>query len=790
MIYLFDGAMGTMLQQQDIPPGVCPESINLTHPRAIEQIHRQYVTSGADIIETNTFGANRIKLANYGLHNDVERINHAAVQAARAACGPGTKIAGSVGPTGKLIAPLGDLAFAEACDVFSQQIKALDRAGVDYIIIETIIDLQEMRAALLAAKQQSNRPVICQLSFGADGRTATGTDATTAAVVLEAMGADIIGANCSVGPENMVPIIAEFAKSCRIPISAQPNAGMPRIYNGCTVYDLGPEQMAAWVPKLVEAGATYIGGCCGTTPQHITAMAQAKTKAVEADRQLQWLPNTAVLASRSKVVAIGAGYLPTIIGERINPTGKKILAEDIRSERFIEVKKQALAQVKAGAAVLDVNVGVPSIDQSRIMKLAVEQLAMIVDVPLAIDTTSPEALEAGLQAFPGRALVNSVTGETERIAKFLPIAKKYGAALICLPISDQGIAHTAEERVRVIRQIISAAVDYGFRPDDLLLDALVLTVAAEKDAGREVLRTLRHYRRQFGNPTVMGLSNISYGLPERNVINAAFLSMALTSGLDAPIINPGEPLMAGMLAAANVISGHDERGAVFSKKYAGLRQAEQTVSSGNDTIGEIKQAVIDGEKERITALVQAALDQAIMPQTIINDALTSAMNEIGELFGQGKCFLPQVMLSAETMRAAFDILKIRLPQEATQQKTVVLATVKGDIHDLGKNIVAVLLANNGFNVVDIGKDVPAEDIVAAAAKHQADIIGLCALMTTTMPQIDHSIKLLKQAGNTAQVIVGGAVMTEEYARQAGADGYASDGIAAVLLAKKMTGDGI
>lgn len=790
MFYLFDGAMGTMLQQQDIPAGVCPESVNVTQPKVIEHIHRQYVLSGADIIETNTFGANRIKLANYGLHNEVEKINHAAVQAARAACGPGTKIAGSVGPTGKLIAPLGDLTFLEAYDVFSQQINALVRAGVDYIIIETIIDLQEMRAALLAAKQESDKPVICQLSFGVDGRTATGTDAITAAVVLESMGADIIGANCSVGPEFMVPIITAFSQACRVPVSAQPNAGMPRIHNGCTVYDMGPDQMAAWVPKLVEAGATYIGGCCGTTPQHITAMAQAKNKAAKGNRQLQWPANTTVLASRSKIVTIGAGYPPTVIGERINPTGKKILAEDIRSERFVEVKKQALAQVKAGAKVLDVNIGVPGIDQSRIMKSVVEQLAMLVDVPLAIDTTSPEALEAGLQAFPGRALVNSVTAETERIAKFLPIAQKYGAVLICLPVSDQGIAHTAEDRVRIVRQIIDRAVTYGFRPTDFMLDALVLTVAAEKNAGREVLQTLRYYRKEFGYPAVMGLSNISYGLPERNIINAAFLNMALACGLDAPIINPADSLMAGMLAAANVISGHDDRGVIFSRKFIGRQSTEPTVSIGTDSIGEIKQAVIDGEKERIVELVQTALTRAIPPQSIMDNALTAAMNEIGELFGQGKCFLPQVMLSAETMRAAFDVLKTQLPQAVSQQITVILATVKGDIHDLGKNIVSVLLTNNGFNVVDIGKDVPAEDIVAAADEHQADIIGLCALMTTTMPNIDYSVKLLKQAGSKARIIVGGAVMTAEYARQAGADGYAADGMAAVLLAKKMTGDRI
>ncbi|MCX7779385.1 MAG: homocysteine S-methyltransferase family protein [Negativicutes bacterium] len=785
MIYIFDGAMGTMLQEAGLTAGQCPELWNLEQPAKISAVHRAYLEAGAHIIETNTFGANRIKLSHYGLEKQVEAINQAGVKAARAV-GERALIAGSVGPTGKFISPLGDLEFDEVYDIYYEQIAALDKAGVDMLIIETIIDIQEMRAALLAAKAASKRPVVCQLSFSGDGRTLTGTDAVTAATTLEALGADIIGANCSLGPAQLLPVIATLAKSVRIPVSVQPNAGMPQLVNGKTVFPMSPAEMAEWVPRLIAAGAGYLGGCCGTTPAHIRAISQAAAghlPPVPAEP-----PAHAVrLSSRTQTIWLGQGFPTAVIGERINPSGRKALAESIRSHDFSQVKKEALAQVEAGAMILDVNMGVPGIDQAKAMKQAVADLSVLVQVPLSIDTTDAAALEAGLRTYPGRALINSVSAERERLEEFLPLAKKYGAAVLCLPLAGSGVPHTAAERVAVAADIIAAAFAAGLKPGDLLLDPLVLTVAADASAGQETLKTLRLYREMFGYPTVMGLSNISYGLPRRDIMNSAFLGMALAAGLDAPILNPFDQLMQDALAASAALLGHDANGAGYSARYA-ARQPHSPQSSAPlnsaDIIGQIRDIVVKGGKEAVLPLVQAALNSGKDSLTIVENGFTQAMNEVGEAFGAGRCYLPQVMLAAETMRIGFQALRSFLPagQPANAGK-VLLATVKGDIHDLGKNIVAALMENSGFKVIDLGKDVAPEQVVAAAKEHQPDIVGLCSLMTTTLPYIDSTIAALRQAGLRPCVMVGGAVLTPEYARSSGADLYAPDAVAAVRLAK-------
>lgn len=788
MIHIFDGAMGTMLQAGGLKPGACPELMNIEHPDVVKSIHEAYIKAGSTIIETNTFGASTIKLEHYGLADLMTELNTAAVKIAKSAAGERAKVAGSMGPTGRFIQPLGDLDFEAAYQVFYEQSQALAAAGVDYFIIETCIDIQEMRAALLAAKEAAPKiPVICQLSYSEDGRTVTGTDPQSAAVILAAMGADIIGVNCSLGPEQLVPIVKTLAENCQVPISVQPNAGMPYLDNGETKFPMGAVEFGTWGRKLVEAGASFLGGCCGTTPEHITELAKNVKNLAEPVRH-----NTKqqlMLASRSKTVVIDKDLPTRLIGERINPTGRKKLAAEIREGSLLSVKKEAVNQTKAGAHLLDVNMGVGGIDQAAAMKRAISEISQISDAPLAIDTGDAKALEAGLRAYPGRALINSVSAEKDRLRDFLPLAKKYGAAILCLPITEDGVPKTAKDRIAVVHTIIEAAKKHGLADGDFLLDALVMTVSAQANACQEVLATLQGYRQEFGYPSTMGLSNISFGLPNRPLINSTFFAMCLAAGLDAPIMNPYDDAMQNALMASAALLGKDPNGLAFSKNEANLavpKKAAVAKETNLDTMSAIKQAVIDGEKDEIEGLVTKAINEGHGTNEITEKALTSAMNDIGVDFGAGRMFLPQVLLSAETMRTAFNKLKELLPnQQAADKGTVVIATVKGDVHDLGKNITGALLANSGFKLIDLGKDVDSTEIVRAAIENNADIVGLCALMTTTMVQIDKVIADLHEAGCQAKVMVGGAALTQEYADAAGADAYAADGVKAVELAKAM-----
>ena len=788
MIHIFDGAMGTMLQAGGLKPGACPELMNIEHPDVVKSIHEAYIKAGSTIIETNTFGASTIKLEHYGLADRMTELNTAAVKIAKSAADERAKVAGSMGPTGRFIQPLGDLDFEAAYQVFYEQSQALAAAGVDYFIIETCIDIQEMRAALLAAKEAAPKiPVICQLSYSEDGRTVTGTDPQSAAVILAAMGADIIGVNCSLGPEQLVPIVKTLAENCQIPISVQPNAGMPYLDNGETKFPMGAVEFGTWGRKLVEAGASFLGGCCGTTPEHIKELAKNVKNLAEPVRH-----NTKqqlMLASRSKTVVIDKDLPTRLIGERINPTGRKKLAAEIREGSLLSVKKEAVNQTKAGANLLDVNMGVGGIDQAAAMKRAISEISQISDAPLAIDTGDAKALEAGLRAYPGRALINSVSAEKDRLRDFLPLAKKYGAAILCLPITEDGVPKTAKDRIAVVHTIIEAAKKHGLADGDFLLDALVMTVSAQANACQEVLATLQGYRQEFGYPSTMGLSNISFGLPNRPLINSTFFAMCLAAGLDAPIMNPYDDAMQNALMASAALLGKDPNGLAFSKNEANLavpKKAAVAKETNLDTMSAIKQAVIDGEKDEIEGLVTKAINEGHGTNEITEKALTSAMNDIGVDFGAGRMFLPQVLLSAETMRTAFNKLKELLPnQQAADKGTVVIATVKGDVHDLGKNITGALLANSGFKLIDLGKDVDSTEIVRAAIENNADIVGLCALMTTTMVQIDKVIADLHEAGCQAKVMVGGAALTQEYADAAGADAYAADGVKAVELAKAM-----
>lgn len=792
MIEIFDGATGTMLQNAGLKPGECPELVNIERPEMIGAIHKAYVAAGATIVETNTFGASAIKLEHYGLADRVVEINTAAVKTAKAAVGNKAKVAGSIGPTGRFIAPLGDLDFETAYTAFYDQAKALADAGADYLLIETIIDLQEMRAALLAAKEarkNSGRdlPIICQFSYSEDGRTVTGTDPKTAAIVLDSLGADIIGMNCSLGPEQLLPVVATIAQYTNKPISVQPNAGMPRLENGQTIFPMTPVDFAAWAPKLVAAGATYIGGCCGTTPDHIAAIAAAIKDCPTPART----PVTPCLrlASRNQTVEIDKDLPTVLIGERINPTGRKKLAAEIKDGSLISVKKEALDQTRAGARILDVNMGVAGIDQAAAMQRAITEISQITAAPLAIDTSDAATLEAGLRAYPGRALINSVSAEPDRLREFLPLAKKYGAAILCLPLTADGVPKTSAERLAAMETIITAAKAAGLTDGDFLLDGLVMTIAADEQACQETLATLRGYREKFGYPSTMGLSNISFGLPNRPLINSTFFAMCLAAGLDAPIMNPYDEQMQNSLLASAALLGKDPNGRAYSQNDNNLAVPKAAATAKIEDLPPlpaIKQAVINGEKELIVSLVETAIKDGYDANAITNEALTAAMNEIGVDFGAGRVFLPQVLLAAEAMRTAFNKIKELLPAAVTKPLgTVVMATVKGDVHDLGKNIVSALLANSGFAVIDLGKDVETDAIVQAALDNQADIVGLCALMTTTMTELDHVTAELKKAGAKAKTMAGGAAVTEEYAASAGCDAYAPDGVAAVQLAKKL-----
>lgn len=788
-IRLADGAMGTMLQAMGLKPGESPDSWAMSNPEAILAVHRAYVEAGAEMLTTCTFGANRIKLSHYGLEKQVFAINSAAVKIARQAAGEQARVGGNLGPTAKLIRPLGEISFDEVFDVYAEQVCALTEAGVDYFIIQTMIDIQEMRAALLAAKQYGRVPVVCQMTFEASGRTVTGTDPTTAAITLESLGADMIGANCSLGPDQLLPVVEKMVAAVSLPVTLRPNAGMPVLQaDGRTTFPLSPQEFAAWIPRIVAAGVSAIGGCCGTTPAHIAAVRDALQglSVVEVPSPLREAHS---LTSRSATVYFGSGFPIRVIGERINPTGRKAMAAELRDGNLATVKHDALAQQQAGAAILDVNAGVAGIDQPALMMRLVEELSQLVTLPLSIDTTDPDTLEAGLRIYPGRALVNSVSAEPERLEKFLPIAKKYGAAILCLPLAAGGLPETALDRVSTVRQIIDAATAVGFRRQDLLLDALTTTLAANPLSALEVLETLRLYAAEFGLPVSMGLSNISHGLPRRDLMNSQFFAMAAAAGMHVPILNPLDLMMNEAISATQALLGHDRQGLEYSKRFAakGLQPVAQGNSNENqDPVTRLRQAIVQGEKEAVQGLVMAAVGAGRNAAYIIDNGLTAGMNQLGEDFGTGRCFLPQVLLAAEALKQGFKVLRDALPAEKTRVLgKVMLATVAGDIHDLGKNIVAALLENNGFQIVDLGKDVSLEKIVTAAKEHQPDIVGLCALMTTTLPQIDRVVAALKAAEIDCRTMVGGAVLTAEYAKKAGADVYAPDAVMAVSLAKEL-----
>ena len=765
---LFDGGMGTMLQRYGLSTGDCPDYYNITHPDIVQRIHKEYADAGSNYITTNTFGTSPIKLADYDLSDKVEAICEAAVRNVRTACGNRVKIAGDMGPTGKFISPLGDLSFDETCENYYRLAKALANAGADSLIIETIIDIQEMKAALIAAKTACDLPVICQMTYAEDGRTITGTDPKAAVILLDAMGADIIGANCSVGPEKLLEAAKQMVPYTNKPIIIQPNAGMPVLENGETHFPLTPKDFGSWAPEFAKAGVSFLGGCCGTTPDHI---------------------REEVLALSDVTISPKDDYAPVKIGERINPTGRKKMREDLKAGSFTSVKKEALAEVDAGADILDVNMGVPGVDQVALMETAISQLSMLCPVPFSIDSTDPKVLEKALKLYPGRPLINSANAENEeRLDAMLRLAKTYGAALLLLPIEKGNLPETAEERVRIIRYLKEKALAAGLRKEDLLLDPLVLTVGSGDKGASETLRTIKLYKKEFGFPCVMGTSNVSFGLPCRPRINAAFLTMALACGMNAPIVNPLDQGVKDAFTNAKLLLGFDKGALHFIQEAQDAPAAADAALPVQDLppLAQVKAAVKQGEKEEAASAVKRAIEAGLSSEEIIQSGLTAAMTEIGDGYGAGKVFLPQVMMSAEAMQAAFKVIKEMLPEAATAAKgTLILGTVQGDIHDLGKNIVSALLENSGYRVIDLGKDVAPEAFLSAIEEHHADLVGLCSLMTTTLPELEKTVSLVKEKCPAVSILTGGAVVTKDYAASIGADAYCKDGIAAIQEADRM-----
>ncbi len=790
-ILIFDGAMGTMLQQRGLEPGQSPEELNLTRPDVVESVHLDYLQAGADIIITNTFGGSRLKLQEYKLEDQVVQINQKAVEIARGACqkaGHG-RVAASLGPTGHFVSPVGDTAFDDMYAVYREQADAIAVAKPDYFLLETFSDLGEIRAALLACLDAGQRqiPVICSMTY-TNGRTLTGVSPAVAAVTLEAMGAAGIGCNCSGGPEELQQVIAELAQYTQLPLVAQPNAGLPFVVDGAVQYPLDAEQFAAAMQQFLPYQVAFMGGCCGTTPQHIANLKKAVEGCEVKQRTVTPLGR---LACREHIVELGGNTLPKMIGERINPTARKKLAQGLRDGDYAMIEKEAEQQVEAGAHVLDVNVGTHGIDEVQAMSKVVTLLQQSTSIPLCLDSTRPAVLEEGLKQYQGKALINSVNGEQASLDGILPLAARYGAAVVGLTLDETGIPATAEGRLDIARRIVAACEQHGIKRQDIYLDSLVFTVGTDINGPRETLRTMQLIRRELpGVNLLLGVSNVSHGLPNRPKINSAFLSMAIGNGLDLAIINPLDEMMKNAWQSASLLVGRDEN----AENYLQLN-SEQALTAAlvaadeTPSLDLVARSVLKGSSN-IAKTVQALLDDGVEPMTIINEGLIAGLNEVGEKYEKGVFFLPQLMRSAEVSQQAFQLLESRMPSgDGFQKATLVIGTVKGDIHDIGKNMVAVMVKNHGYRVIDLGKNVPAETFVDAVLEYNAEFLGLSALMTTTMQEIPGVIALLQEKAPQTKVIVGGAVITEEFAAEAGADGFGRDAVQTVKLMDEFLKEG-
>ncbi len=784
-IIILDGATGTELQKKGMPAGVCPEFWCLDNPDVIGSVHASYVDAGADIITSATFGANSIKLNQYGAR-DVFSVNRELALLARKSCGAGVLIGGDIGPTGRFVSPFGDLEFEDVLEIYKEQVRGLIEGGVDLFIIETMIDIQETRAALIAVRELTDAFTIVTMTYEENGRTLNGTDPVAALITLQSLGADAVGCNCSTGPAEMLKIIELMKPWAIVPLVAKPNAGMPELIDGDTCFTMGSERFSSFAPQFVEKGANLIGGCCGTTPEYINKLKREIKGAAP------------VLPVRSSVSAVSSARSPlilegkrpvSIVGERINPTGKKNLQAELLEGNMSLVRSMAGEQGRMGASLLDVNVGMAGIDQKKTMLEAIGALSVASDLPLVIDSSDCDVIDAALRIYPGRALINSISGEIEKMDRLLPVAAKYGAMFILLPLKGGDLPETAEKRKKIVEEVFDRASAEGFTKADIVIDGLVMAASSDLNAPMETLRTVEWCSNVFRANTILGLSNVSFGMPERAWMNASFLSMAVSKGLTMAIANPAVEEVMNSVFAADLLAGRDKDAAAYIRHFSREKDAlrERPEPSQNVSVDVVFQAVLDGNRDGIEALLSRMLESGEEARRIVDESMIPAITRVGTLFDRREYFLPQLIASAETMKKGIACLEPFLGDSVKSRKqkgVILIATVRGDVHDIGKNIVALMLRNQGFEVIDLGKDVAAETIVEEASRITPSIIGLSALMTTTMVNMEDVIALARKRSIKCPFMVGGAVVTKTYAQSIGAE-YARDGVEAVRVAERL-----